>query len=540
MPLKRKFEKSSISTSAFALVLSFALLTGACSREPVIKKPRSISIATIGEPKRLLPMLASDSASGEISGLVFNGLVKYAPNITLIGDLAKSWTISPDGLSVTFHLRKGVKWHDGEDFSAHDVVFTYNVVTDPKTPTPYGANYGPVKSVEALDDHTVLVTYTELFAPALESWSMGIVPRHLLEGKDIGKSDLNRNPIGTGPYKLKEWATGQKVVLEANKDYFEGPPGVDRYVMRIIPDTATQFLELKFGGIDFMGLTPTQYKLESDKPIFKKYFQKFRYPAFGFTYMGYNHLDPRFKDKRIRRALTHAIDKEEIIKGVLLGYGTPCTGPFPPESWAFNADVKDPEYNPEKALALLKEAGWERDADGILRKDGEAFNFTVLTNQGNDQRLKAAQIIRERLKAVGITMEIKVLEWQAFLHKFVNKKRFEAIILGWGLSRDPDLYDIWHSSKTKEGEFNFISYKNEEVDQLLLDGRSTFDIEERRRIYHRIHELMAEDQPYTFLYVADALPILHKRFKGVEKAPIGIFYDFINWHIPADKTTWYQ
>ncbi len=539
--MPRPLRHNALRAFLFALLIlpaTFAL--AGCAREPEIKNPRAITVGSIGEPKRLLPMLASDSASGDISGLVFSGLVKYGPDIKLTGDLAHSWDVSPDGLSVTFHLRKGVKWHDGEPFTARDVVFTYNTVTDPETPTPYGANYGPVKSVQAVDDHTVLVTYTEIFAPALESWAMGIIPRHLLEGTDIGKSELNRKPIGTGPYRLIEWVTGQKVMLESYSGYFEGKPGVDKYIMRIIPDTATQFLELKFGGLDFMGLTPTQYKLESGKPLFKKYFQRFRYPSFGFTYMGYNHLDPRFKDKRIRRALTHAIDKEEIIKGVLLGYGTPGTGPFPPESWAYNPSVKDPEYDPQKALALLKEAGWERDSDGVLKKDGEPFSFTLITNQGNDQRLKAAQIISERLKAIGIHMEIKVLEWQAFLHEFVNKKRFEAIILGWGLSRDPDLYDIWHSSKTKEGEFNFISYSNEEVDRLLLEGRRTFDLKERTRIYHRVHELMAEDQPYTFLYVADALPILHKRFKGVEKAPIGIFYDFVNWDIPEDRARWFQ
>jgi peptide/nickel transport system substrate-binding protein len=175
----------------------------------------------------------------------------------------------------------------------------------------------------------------------------------------------------------------------------------------------------------------------------------------------------------------------------------------------------------------------------MLRKDGEPFRFTVLTNQGNAERLKSAQIIKENLKAVGIEMDIKVLEWQAFLHEFIDKKRFEAVILGWALSRDPDLYDIFHSSKTKEGEFNFISYKNEEVDRLLLEGRRTFDMEERKRIYHRIHELMALDQPYTFLYVPDALPVLHKRFKGVEKAPIGIWHDFIHWHVPEDRAVWY-
>jgi len=168
------------------------------------------------------------------------------------------------------------------------------------------------------------------------------------------------------------------------------------------------------------------------------------------------------------------------------------------------------------------------------------FEFTVITNQGNEARLKTAQIIKESLKNIGIRINIKVLEWQAMLHEFIDKKQFEAIIMGWGLSRDPDMYDIWHSSKTKEGEFNFISYKNEEVDQLLLDGRRTFDNKKRTEIYHRIHEILAEEQPYTFLYVPDALPVLHKRFKGVEKAPIGIWHDFIHWQVPQNRIEWYR
>ena len=502
-----------------------------CSREPEIKKPNAITIGSLADAKRLIPLLASDSASGDISGWIYNGLTKYDKNIQITGDLAESWDISSDGLQIIFHLRKGVLWHDGIEFTADDVVFTYNTVNDPKVPSPYSSNYGPVEKVETLDKYTVRITYNEPYAPALESWGMGILPKHILNGNDITKEYYSRNPIGTGPYKLKEWVTGQKIVLQANEAYFEGRPKIDTYIARVIPDTATMFLELKFGGIDVMALTPPQYKLQADTELFKNYFQKFRYPAFGYTYLGYNLRDPRFSDRRIRKAITNAINKKDIIAGVLLGYGTPCTGPFPPESWAYNPDVRDSEYNPEKAKALLKEAGWEMGRDGILEKDGKPFEFTVLVNQGNDARLKTAQIIKENLKKTGIIMHIKVLEWQAMLHQFIDKKRFEAIIMGWGLSRDPDMYDIWHSSKTKEGDFNFISYKNDEVDRLLLEGRRTFDIEKRKKIYHRIHEILSEDQPYTFLYVPDALPVLHKRFRGVEKAPIGIWYDFIHWHV---------
>jgi peptide/nickel transport system substrate-binding protein len=497
-------------------------------------------VGALADAKRLLPLLASDSASGDISSLVFNGLVKYDKDIKLTGDLAGSWDVRRSGLEVIFHLRKGVKWHDGEEFTSEDVVFTYRTVTDPSAPTPYAETYGPVEKVEALDRYTVRVTYTEPFAPALESWGMGIIPKHVLEGKDIGGEEVNRNPVGTGPYRLREWVTGQKIVLDAYDEYFEGRPGVERYVSRVIPDPATMFLELKFGGIDYMSLTPTQYKLQGNTELFNDYFQKFRYPAFSYTYMGYNLRDPRFADKRVRRAITHAINKKDIIKGVLQGYGRPCTGPFPPESWAFNPGVDDPEHDPEKARGLLRESGWEPGPGGVLRKDGKPFRFTVITNQGNKQRLLAAQIIREHLKAVGIEMDIKVLEWQAMLNEFIHKKKFEAVIMGWGLSRDPDAYIIWHSSQTGEGQFNFVSYKNAEVDRLLLEGRQTFDHERRKKIYHRVHALIAGDQPYTFLYVPDALPVMHKRFKGIEQSPIGIWHDFIHWRVPEDRVEWYR
>ncbi len=510
-----------------------------CSREPEIRRPFDITVGFLADAKRLLPLLASDSASGEISGHIFNGLTKYDKDIKITGDLAESWEVSRNGLEIIFHLRKGVKWHDGAEFTSDDVVFTFKTVTDPKVPTPYGSNYGPVRKVEAIDRYTVRVTYSEPYAPALESWGMGIIPRHILEGKDIAAVEYNRNPVGTGPYRLKEWVTGQKIVLEAFEEYFEGRPGINKYIARVIPDTATMFLELKFGGIDYMGLTPPQYKLQSGSERFNRFFQKFRYPSFGYTYMGYNLQDPRFSDKRVRRAISHAINKNDIIEGVLLGYGTPCTGPFPPESWAFNADVKYPEYDTEKAKSLLRQAGWAVGQDNLFYKDGKPFRFTVLINQGNEARRKTAEIIKESLKKIGIDMEIKVLEWQAMLHEFIDKRKFEAVIMGWALSRDPDIYDIWHSSKTKEGEFNFISYRNDEVDRLLLEGRRTFDFQKRKVIYREIHRILAEDQPVTFLFVPDALPVLHKRFKGVEKAPLGIWYDFIRWHVPQNKAQWY-
>ncbi len=533
-------KRHKIILAAYCLLLAFFCLFSACSREPDIKYPNTIIMGMGADAKRLLPFLASDSSSAEISGFLYHGLVKYDKSIRLTGDIAKSWDVSPDGLRITFHLRKGVKWQDGVELTADDVLFTYDKVTDPQVPTPYGSIYGPVKSVAATDKYTVKVVYKEPFAPALESWGMGIVPKHLLEGKDLSSPGINQHPVGNGPYRLTEWVTGQKIILDAFDQYFEGRPRIDRVLFRIIPDTSTMFLELKFGGIDYMGLTPPQYKLQANSDFFRKYFQKFRYPSFGYTYLGYNLLNPLFRDRLVRQAIAHAINKKEIIAGVLLGYGTPCTGPFPPESWAYNRDVRDYDYDPARALAMLQQAGWKMNASGVLAKDGRTFSFTVLVTQGSDARLKTAQILKEQLKRVGIDLHIEVLEWQAMLHDFIDKKRFEAVIMGWALSRDPDIYDIWHSSKTKEGEFNFLSYKNDEVDRLLVEGRSNFSLEIRKKIYHRIHEILAEDQPCAFLYVPDALPVLNKRFKGIVKAPIGIDYDFIHWYVPRNRADWYR
>ena len=523
----------------FTLTLLCTLMS-ACEREPKIRNPLTFIDSSKADAKRLLPPLADDSTSGDISGLLHNGLIKYDKNLMLTGDLAESWEASDDCKEVVFHLRKGVKWHDGVEFTSEDVIFTYETYTDPNLPTPYGGTFGPVNSVTAIDDYTVRVIYDKPYAPALESWGSGMMPKHYLGGKKLDDEQYTRRDIiGTGPYKLSKWVTGQLIRLDANPDYFEGKPGIDTYIMRVVPDSATQFLELKTGGIDMMTLEPPQYKLKSDTEFFKRYFQKFRYPAFGYTYMGYNLKHPKFSDVRVRRAMGHAIDKDKIIRGVLFGYGTAATGPFPPKSWAYNPDVNDPAYDPQKARELLGEAGWIMGESGLLEKDGEPFKFALLTNKENDKRSKAAQIIRENLLAIGIDMEIQVLEWQTFLNEYVHKKRFEAVMLGWSLSRDPDIYDLWHSSKSGDRQFNFVSYSNAEVDRLLVEGRQTCDIKRRKVIYNRIHEILAEEQPYTFLFVPDTLPVLHKRFKGVEQAPGGIMHDFVRWSVPSDKTLWY-
>ncbi|MBW2060536.1 MAG: peptide-binding protein [Deltaproteobacteria bacterium] len=493
----------------------------------------AIVTGSIGDASNLLPVLASDSASGDINGLIYDGLLKTDKNLNLIGNMAESWEISEDGLTITFRLRKGVKWHDGHAFTSKDVMFTYQLMIDPKTPTAYGEDYKQVKKAETPDDYTFRVTYERPYAPALISWSFPIMPAHLLQGRDITKSPLTRKPIGTGPYIFKEWQTGQKIILEASPDYFEGRPYIFRYVYRIIPDTATMFLELKSGGLDRMDLTPIQYKRQTNTPKFEKDFKKYQYLSFGYTYLGFNLLDPKFQDKRVRQAIGYAIDKNEIIDGVLLGLGQPANGPYKPGTWVYNEKVTPYPFDPEKAKMLLAAAGWaDTDHDGLLDKDGQPFKFTITTNQGNKQREMTALIIQQRLKDVGIGVKVRIIEWAAFLKEFIDKKKFEAVILGWTIPINPDLFDVWHSSKTKPGELNFVSYQNREVDRLIDQGRFTFDREVMKKSYDRIQEILKEDAPYIFLYVAKALPVVAARFHGIKPAPAGIEYNFIKWYVP--------
>lgn len=485
--------------------------------------------ASIADASMLNPLLSTDSASNDINELVFNGLLKYDKDIKLSPDLAESWRVSSSGRTITFRLRKNVKWHDGQPFTAEDVLFTYQMLVSTNTRTPFGADYKIVRTARALDKYTFEVTYSEPFAPALESWGMGIIPKHIFQGKDINNHPANRAPIGTGPYIFKEWVPDEKIVLVPNPDYFEGKPHFNRYIYRIIPDTSIQFLELRQGTLSTMAPTPDQYNGYDE---FFAYYNKYRYPGFRYDFFAFNLKNDLFKDVRVRRAFAHAIDKKDIVEGVYEGLAVPATGPFPPVSWAFNPNVKDIPYDMEKARELLTKAGWkDSDGDGILDKGGKPFEFTVIINQANKVRESIAQIIQSQLGKIGVKMHIRILEWTVFLHKYVDQKQFEALILGWNLSADPDPYPMWHSADNSQ--YNFVSYKNPVVDQLLDEGRHTFDTEQRKRTYHRMHQVIADDVPYVFLVYPERLPVVHKKIMGVELAKAGLGWNFNKWFIPT-------
>ena len=533
-----------------AVALAAALLAGCRGDTPLAGEAKAGTAtpaygdtmieASIGNVSSLIPNITSDVSSREVGDLMYNGLVTLGRDLEIVPELAKSWQFSQDCLTLDLQLREGVRWHDGKPFTADDVVFTYDAMMHPKTPSSYKADFDSVERVEATGPHSVRVTYKRPYARALLSWELSMLPKHLLESyvKDGKIRDAPQNwtaPVGTGPYRFQEMKSGEKVVVVANPDYYKGRPHVSRIVYRIIPSQATIFLELKAGGVDVASLTALQYKRQTEYPAFEKAYRKYRYPSPGYTYFGFNLKDPRFADRRVRQAFAHAINRQELLDGVVMGLGREATGPFRPGHWANNPAIKGISYDPKKATALLAEAGWtKRNADGLLVKDGKPFVFELLTNQGNDERKKVAEIIQASLREIGVGVEIRILEWAALLKEHIRKRpvAFDSIILGWSTAADPDQFVVWHSSQQGPNELNSIGYASPEADALLEAGRTSCHQAERVKFYHRLHQVLADDQPVIFLYWRDALPAIATRIHGIHPGPAGLRWNFTDWFVP--------
>ncbi|MFO7727777.1 MAG: peptide-binding protein [Desulfonatronovibrio sp.] len=491
-------------------------------------------MGSTGEPSNLIPPLATDSASGDINNHLYVAPLRYNKNIELEKWAAEELEIRENGTRIYIRLKPGIKWTDGRELTADDVLFTYELMIDPETPTAYAQDYLAVKDFIVLDRYSFEVVYDQPFARSLVTWALPILPRHVLEGEDLLTTEYSRDPVGAGAYRLHRWDAGRQVILRANEDYFEGRPNIDEIVYKVVPDLATMFLELKSGNLDMMSLTPQQHLFQTMDEYWQNNFQKFSYLSSGYTYLGYNLKHPFFADIKVRQALAYAVDKEELVQGVLLGEGVPTVGPYVPGTWVYNNDIQEYGYDPDQALEILEGQGWKLNPKGVLEKDGVLFEFTILTNQGNDLRIRAATILQYRLAQIGIKVKIRTVEWATFIKEFVNKGRFDAVLLAWNTPQDPDMYNVWHSSQTGENGLNFVQYKNSRVDELLEKGRGSFDREVRRKAYHEIQEILHYEQPYMFLFTPNSLPVVQERFKGIEPAPAGIMYNFYDWWVPEE------
>ncbi|MCD4785467.1 MAG: peptide-binding protein [Candidatus Eremiobacteraeota bacterium] len=486
------------------------------------------------DPRHLNPILASEMASITVNSFIFNPLVRYNENLEIIPDLAESREIKDGGRRIIFHLKKGVMWHDGTEFTADDVVYTFKKILDPKTNTFNAGLFKMNKNIlwfkweenikfKAIDKYTVEARLPLPFAPFLNNLTLTpIAPKHLLEGEDINLTEFNRNPVGTGPFKFKEWKTSDRITLDANPDYFNGKPKLDRIEIRIVPSAEGARIALISGQVDMAGLSAEDLFVMSYLKEFPPDLRIEKWKNFTYFYFSFDLTNPLFADKNVRYAISYAVDKKNMAKSVLHGTGCPIYGPIPAASWAYTDDVEKFEYNPEKAKKLLDDAGWKIGKDGIREKNGKRLSFKVIYKNGSRASESACIQLQNYLAAVGIELKLQSLDFGALINS-LYPGQYESVVFDWVEPFDPDIFVEWHSSQCGDVGMNFMSYKNREVDILLEKARTTLGREERKKLYYEIQRKIAADAPYLWLWNQESAVGVNKKVKGLSKpSPAGL------------------
>lgn len=451
-----------------------------------------------------------------VNRILFDGLTKPGKDLAPAPDLAESWTTAPDGLSWTFKLRSGVKWSDGQPFSADDVAFTFNdIVLKPDLGAQNRNNFAALKGVTAVDPTTVRFDLSRKFS-ALTSYlayNAGIVPKHVLSADPLKTTTFNKGvPVSTGPYKVEKYTSGQSVALVRNDAYFGPKPYLDRVVFTVVPDANTQIAQALSGDISVMILDD---KAAVSRVKSAQSLQVVSRPLVQYYWLALNQTDPRFTDVKVRQAFVQAIDRQAIIKSVELGYGSVANSAITPALKAYydpSLSSKYP-YDPDAARKLLAEAGWAPGPNGVLVKDGKPFQFTMDVGQkGILEPVNA--LIQQDLKKVGVTADLNPMEWNAYIQKVVVRREYTATVNWWTYPSDPDVLPYYASSAAGKG-FNIPGYKDAKLDDLLTQGQTASDIEQRKAVYKQVQAYMADTLPYLFLWYPEEVDVVSTSLQGV-------------------------
>jgi len=488
------------------------------------------------EPRELNCIRAGDVPAIRICRLVADTLLDYDRNLNVVPRLAESYEASADGKVLTFHLRKGIAWHDGRPFTAKDVLYTVEQIRAPggRVAGNRAALFQPLESIEAPDEFTVVSRFREPYALAYQAWAKAfIMPSHLRFAPGEA-SPTDRAPVGTGPFRFVRWDPQQQIVLEANRDYFAERPHLDRLINRYVPDLHTLALALKVGEVDIASMPPA----EAPRDDASLAYRILRYPTLSLDLILWNVRSPRglFTDARVRRAMSLALDRDGYIREITQGNDLPAVSSFHPVSWAHDPDLKPLPYDPNAAAGLLASAGWrDRDGDGVLDTASGRASFTLLFRAGNPEHERLASLFQSAVKRLGVDVSLQGLEWPVLLEK-ARGHAFDAVIYRWGLDADPDPYDFFHSSQYPTGQ-NYGGYSNPEVDRLAEQGRRTLDIKARAALYRRLERILQDEQPHTFISHPSATVGLTRRLRDVEVAPTGLwawYPSFLRWWVAAD------
>lgn len=465
-----------------------------------------------------------------VTRVLFNGLTKWGKNSRWVGDLAESWDVSADGLTWTFKLRRGVKWHDGRDFTADDVKFTYDIVLNPRLGATGRAAFSSIREVRVVDPNTIqfLLSAPQASLVAAVGVNAGIIPRHAFAGvapENYWTHDAfnKRTPIGTGAYRMKEYVSGSYVTLEKNPAYFGGVPSIDTITYKVLPDVNAQVAQFLAGDLTILFIdNPALVKAVQGRPNVEVN----TLPQNNFFYMAPNHRNPLFQDRRVRQAVMHAWDRPAMIKGFLEGFATVASSPLTPVLRNyFNPNVRTYEFDRARARQLLAEAGWQPGADGVLTNGGQRFRFTLLYPTVSYFEPLAA-LVQQYLRVVGIETVLEGREFNVFIQGMLSR-RYDALLGWWIMPEDPDFFNYAHSSAAERG-FNLPMYANKEADELMEAGRKAATVAERERIYKKLQELLADDLPYLYLWWPSEIRAWNKRLKGVPPIHLRAAFQWVN------------
>ncbi len=523
---------------ALVAVIVFSLL--AAGRAPAGRDAavdvHTLVVGTRAEPRTLNPIAITASESHQIAGLVFQKLMEEQDDfLTFRPQLAESWTTSPDGLDVTFVLRSDARWSDGTPVTADDVRFTWEVQVDTTVAWPSASIKSKIRDVEVRDPRTVVFHFREHYLYQLMDANDGVIlPRHLLESvprAQLKDAPFGRSPVGNGPYRLAAWTSGQTIELDANPTYFGEKPRVTRVIFKFVPDAVTLVSQLRAGEIDL---------LESVQPGDLQVIRDSRpdividtVPSRRMDFVVWNELRHPFDERAVRRALTMAIDRDEIIQTVWGGYARECTSPIVPLQWAFDPSVEALPFDRAMARAALAAAGFDdHDGDGILDRGGKPLHIELLVNDAQN-RVDVATLVRSDLRAIGVDCDLRVLEFGAYTDRILATE-FDAAFVEWKVNTKVDLTGMFHSRSVRPKGFNFGSYRNVRVDSLIDQAVSIPDRERARPLWNRVQQLIYDDQPYTFIAVPQEITALDDRFCNVVPNAISFFANLPRWGIVPD------
>ncbi|MDH5378783.1 MAG: ABC transporter substrate-binding protein [Gammaproteobacteria bacterium] len=500
----------------------------------------SLRYGEFGRPATLDPVTSNDMISLRVTELLFNGLVGINEKQQIIPELASKWSSDSEGKEYTFELRKDVKWHpkpgkEPELFTADDVVYTFNMMMHPKTITPLKVRYEFIEKVEKVDDNTVKFVLKRPILNALAKFTFKIIPEHGPKNPVFltREDPFVQSPIGTGPYMLKEVNSDREVILAANPDYFRGKPQISEFVAKPFADQNIMNQALTFNAIDMIVLVNPRHlpELQGDKRFVLQ-----PYNALSYSFFGYNVRHPHLQDKRVRKALTMAIDREKMLKSFFNDQGTLISGPFAPGSWAYNLDVKPEKFNPDEAVALLKEAGFTQGAGGIMTKNGQPLKLTlkVPIAKESESIKRVVLAFKGYLKRVGADINVEFQEWLAWKDDVFQKHNFDVVFASWVFDDSADISSLFHSAEVGAWKNNFGGYENRKVDSLIAESKLTLDHEKRRSIYRKLHAVLADEAPYTFLWTLTNYSAYHKKMRKVAIHPYKFFSFADQWFIAKD------